>query len=95
MIRSVLAAAIIAGAPALAIAQSGAAPLIVTATVVSTCRVEVPGSAAASTFATMPVAVTCAKGATTPRVQRPIAPHVTVGRTSPGPARDALLIIDF
>jgi hypothetical protein len=61
----------------------------VTATVVSTCRVDVPRSAEASTFATMPVAVTCARGAAVARLQRPIAPapHVEV--------RDALLIIDF
>ena len=88
--RNVSAAAILAvifaGAPALAQEQS--APLFVTATVVSTCRVEVPRSADASTFAIMPVTVTCARG-TTPRVQRPTAPapHVEV--------RDALLVIDF
>jgi len=66
--------------------QEQSAPLFVTATVVSTCRVEVPRSAEASTFPTMPVTVTCARG-TTPRVQRPIAPRRDV--------RDALLIIDF
>jgi hypothetical protein len=88
MVRTVLAAAILAGAPALAQAQSATAPLIVTATVVSTCRVDVPRSAEASTFATLPVAVTCAKGGATPRVQRPVVPpHSEV--------RDAVLIIDF
>jgi hypothetical protein len=88
MVRTVLAAAILTGAPALAWAQEQSAPLFITATVVSTCRVEVPRSAEASTFAIMPVTVTCARG-TTPRVQRPIAPapHLDV--------RDALLIIDF
>ena len=88
MVRTVLAAAILAGAPALAHAQSASAPLIVTATVVSTCRVDVPRSAEASTFATMPVAVTCARRGTTPRVQRPIAPRRSE-------VRDAVLIIDF
>jgi hypothetical protein len=88
MFRTVLAAALLAGAPALAHAQSSSAPLIVTATVVSTCRVDVPRSAAASTFATMPVALICTRGIT-PRVQRPIAPP---HRTE---VRDALLIIDF
>jgi hypothetical protein len=88
MVRTVLAAAILAGAPALALAQSSSAPLFVTATVVSTCKVEVPRSAEASTFATMPVAVTCAKRGATPRVQRPVAPRRST-------VRDAVLIIDF
>jgi hypothetical protein len=88
MVRTALAAAIHAGAPALALAQSASAPLIVTATVVSTCNVDVPRSAEASTFGTFPVAVTCAKGSSAPRVQRPPAPpHREV--------RDAVLIIDF
>ena len=78
----------VASAPALSRAQSASAPLIVTATVVSTCRVEVPRSAEASTFATMPIAVTCARRGTTPRVQRPIAPRRSE-------VRDAVLIIDF
>ena len=88
MDRRVLAATILAGAPVLAHAQSASAPLIVTATVVSTCRVDVPRSAEASTFATMPVAVTCARGGTAPRVQRPIAPRRIE-------VRDAVLVIDF
>jgi len=88
MVRTVLAAAILAGAPALARAQSASAPLIVTATVVSTCRVDVPRSAEASTFATVPIEVTCARGATTPHVQRPIVPRRVE-------IRDALLTIDF
>jgi hypothetical protein len=88
VIRSVLAAAILAGAPALALAQFASAPLIITATVVSTCRVEVPRSAEASSFATLPVAVTCAKRGTMPRVQRPLAPRRSE-------VRDAVLIINF
>jgi hypothetical protein len=88
MVRKVLAAAILAGAPALVLAQSASAPLIVTATVVSTCRVDVPRSAEASSFAALPVAVTCAKRGTTPRVQRPVARRRSE-------VRDAVLIIDF
>ena len=88
MVRNVLAAAILAGAPALAYAQSASAPLIVTATVVSTCDVDVPRSAEAAVFATIPVSVTCANGVATPRVQRPIAPHRSE-------VRDAVLVIDF
>ena len=91
MVRTVLAAAILAAEPALGRAQSASAPLIVTATVVSTCKVDVPRSANASTFTTMPVGVTCAKGGVTPRVQRPIAPSAP--RRSE--VRDAVLIIDF
>ena len=83
---AVIVVAILACAPVLAQEQS--APLFVTATVVSTCRVEVPPSAETSSFAIMPVTVTCARG-TMPRVQRPVAPapHLEI--------RDALLIIDF
>jgi hypothetical protein len=90
MVRIVLAAAILAGAPALAQVQSASAPLVVTATVVSTCKVDVPRSAEVSTFATMPVAVACAKRGFTPRVQRPIPPPPRRSEV-----RDALLIIDF
>ena len=88
MFRHALAAAVLAAAPAVAHAQSASAPLVVTATVVSTCHVEVPQSAEASIFATFPVAVTCAHGGSTPRVQRPSAPHRSE-------VRDAVLIIDF
>ena len=88
MVRIVLAAALLAGAPALAHAESASAALIVTATVVSTCRVEFPQSAEASIVATMPVSVTCANGGATPRVQRPVAPQRSE-------ARDAVLIINF
>ncbi len=69
-------------------AQSATAPLIVTATVVSTCKVDVPQSTDASIFATFPVTVTCARRGTTPRVQRPIAPRRSE-------IRDAVLTIDF
>jgi branched-subunit amino acid ABC-type transport system permease component len=88
MVRDILAAAILAGAPTLAHAQSASAPLVVTATVVSTCKVDVPQSAEAATFATMTVTVICARRGTTPRVQRPVAPRRSE-------VRDAVLIIDF
>ncbi len=88
MVRAVLAAALLAGAPALARADSASAPLLVTATVVSTCQVDVSGSAGASTVAAWPVVLTCAKRGATPRVQRPSAPPRTH-------VRDALLTIDF
>jgi len=88
MVRPALAAAILAGATAVAHAQSASTPLIITAAVVSSCRVNVPRSAEASTFATMPIEVTCARGATTPRVQRPTGPRRVE-------IHDALLIIDF
>ena len=88
MFRTVLAAAILAGVPALAQAQSASAPLVVTATVVSTCQVDVPRPAEPSTFSTMPVAVTCARGRAAPRVQRPAAPRRSE-------VRDAVLVINF
>ena len=87
----VLAASLLAGAPALAQTQSVSAPLFVTARVVSTCKVDVPRSEEASRFATMPVSVNCAKGGTRPRVQRPIAP-VAPRRSE---VQDAVLIINF
>jgi hypothetical protein len=91
MIRALLAAAFLACVPAPAHAESASAPLFVTATVISTCKVDVPRSAEVSTFMTMPVAVTCARGGATPRVQRPIASSAP--RRSE--VRDVVLIINF
>ena len=88
MFRSILAAALLAGVPALAQAQSASAPLVVTATVVSTCKVDVPHSAEPSLFSTLPVTVTCARRVAAARVQRPPA-HAH------GEMRDAVLIINF
>jgi hypothetical protein len=88
MVRTALAAAFLAGAPMLAQTQSASAPLVVTATVVSTCKVDVPRSAQTSIYATLPVGVTCVKGRAAPRVQRPPAPRRSE-------ARDAVLIINF
>jgi len=72
----------------LAQAQSASAPLIVTATVVSTCQVSSPRQAEPSRFSTLPVAVSCARGRVAPRVQRPAAPRRSE-------VRDAVLVIDF
>jgi len=99
MFRAALTVAFVAAALSLAHAQSASAPLVVTATVVSSCRVDVPRSADASIVATLPVTVTCARGATPPRIQRQVGPQLTAGSRSlvpaNGPVRDALLIIDF
>jgi hypothetical protein len=88
MVRTIVAAAILAGAPALSQAQSASAPLVVTATVVSTCKVDVPRMAERAVLSTLPVALTCARRGAAPRVQRPIAPRRRE-------VRDAVLIIDF
>jgi hypothetical protein len=89
MFRPFLAVAILAGVPTLTQAQSASAPLIVTATVVSTCTVDVPSAAEPVLFSTLPVGVTCARGGAAPRVQRP----------SRSPRRvethDALLLVNF
>jgi len=89
MVRMFLVAAILAGVPAQPHAQSASAPLIVTATVVSTCRVEVPRDAEPGLLATLPVAVTCARRGVAARVQHPSPPP----RRSD--MRDAVLVIDF
>jgi hypothetical protein len=89
MQRTLLAAAILAAVPALASAQSASAPLIVTATVVSTCKIDAPRLVEPSRAATLPVAVTCTRRGTAARApQRPAAPRRSV-------MRDAVLVIDF
>lgn len=88
MVRPVLAAAILAASSALAQAQSASAPLVVTATVISSCRVDVPRSVTPPALSTLPVAVTCARGGAQPRVQRPSAPRRSE-------KHDALVVIDF
>jgi len=88
MLRSMVVAALLAGVPAFAQAQSAAAPLVVTATVVSTCHVSSPRQAETSRFSTLPVAVTCARGRVAPRVQRPAEPRRSE-------VRDAILVINF
>jgi hypothetical protein len=88
MVRAVLAIAILSGVAGLAQAQSASAPLVVTATVVSSCNVNSPRQVEPSHFSTLPVSVTCARGRVTPRVQRPAAPRRSE-------LRDAVLVIDF
>jgi hypothetical protein len=88
MFQRILTVLIIAIVPAAVSAQSASAPLVVTATVVSTCKVDVPRSAEPSVFATLPVTVTCARRGTAARVQRPSAPRRSE-------IRDAVLTIDF
>jgi hypothetical protein len=88
MVRAFVVATFLAAGPALAYAQSASAPLIVSATVVSSCHVSAPREAQASHFSTLPVAVTCARGRVAPRVQRPAAPRRSE-------VRDAVLVIDF
>ena len=88
MFRSMVAAAFLAGIPVLAQAQSASAPLVVTATVVSTCKVDAPRSAESSLLSTLPVAVTCARRGAAARVQRPSTPRRSE-------MRDAVLVIDF
>jgi hypothetical protein len=88
MVRPSIVAATLALWPVLALAQtqSATAPLIVTATVVSSCRVNVQDSASPAGLSTLPVAVVCSRGGAQPRVQRPM-PHREI--------RDAVLVIDF
>jgi hypothetical protein len=88
MFRLMVAAALLAGVPAFTQAQSSSAPLVVTATVVSTCHVSSPRQAEPARFSTLPIAITCARGRVTPRVQMPAAPRRSE-------VRDALLVIDF
>jgi hypothetical protein len=85
MIRRALVAALLAGAPVLAYAQSSSAPLVVSATVVSSCRVYAPSPAEGSMLAAMPVAVMCSRRATMPRIERPQRID----------ARDAVVTINF
>jgi hypothetical protein len=89
MFQRILAAAIVASVPVAASAQSTSAPLIVSATVVSSCRVNVPRAVEPAMFPELPVALACARrGAAAPRVQRPQAPRRSE-------LRDAVLVIDF
>ena len=91
MIRTLLAAAILVGTATLAQAQSGSAPLVVTATVVSSCTVNVPSLVDRSGLSTMPVDMTCTRRPgrrnDAARVQRPPTPHRSV--------ESALLLINF
>jgi hypothetical protein len=88
MFQRILAAAIVASMPAAVSAQSASAPLVITAAVVSTCKVDVPHSAEPSLLTTLPITVTCARRGAAARVQRPQAPRRSA-------IQDAVLTIDF
>jgi hypothetical protein len=89
MTRTILVTTLLVCAPTLARADSASEPLLVTATVVSTCTIESPQSAEASRVATFPVTVTCGTGTEAPRVQRPV---MALRRRD---ERDAVLTINF
>jgi len=85
--RLIVIAAIAGAAVSIARAQSSSAVLSVTATVVPSCRVDVPRQADPSEMSTLPVSLVCGRGVG-PRIQRP-----QFGlRTDVG---DAVLLIDF
>ena len=88
LVASCVAATVIV-APVAVRAQSSSAPLLVTATVISSCRVELPLSADASQFPTFPVDLQCARGLSArPRIERVAAvPHTTY--------LDGLVVINF
>jgi len=89
MLGRTTAALVLAALPAAAGAQSASAPLIVTATVVSSCRVNVPRAVEPGMFPELPVAIACARrGAAAPRINRPATPRRSE-------IRDAVLAIDF
>ena len=88
MVRRILAAVTLAAAPAVAQAQSVSAPLVVTATVVSTCAVEVPRAAERAVFPAFPVKVTCVRRGAAARIE----PPATLRRAESG---DAVLTINF
>jgi len=88
MFRTFAAAAILAGVPALAQAQSASAPLIVTATVVPTCKVAVVSAAEPGLISTLPITVRCARRGAAARIERPAPPRRSE-------VRDAVLVINF
>ena len=62
LVTTLLAAAILAGTSMPAEAQSASAPLVVSATVVSSCKVKFPRQVTRSALTTMPVDVECTRG---------------------------------
>lgn len=88
MVRSLVAAAILAGMPVVAEAQSASAPLIVTATVVSSCKIDAARLVEPAGVARLPVAVTCTRRGAAARVPRAAAPRRSE-------MRGAVLVIDF
>jgi hypothetical protein len=91
MVRTLYAAAVLLGTSTMALAQTPSAPLVVSATVVSSCKVSVPRQVDRSGLSTMPVDIACARRdgrrADVARVQRPPALHRSVDH--------ALVVINF
>ncbi len=79
------------GTSTVALAQSASAPLLVTATVVSSCTVNHAHLVDRAGLSTTPVNIACARNGSRrddfSRVERPPAPHRSVGH--------ALLVINF
>jgi hypothetical protein len=89
-VTTLLAAVVLLALPIPAVAQSSAsAPLLVTATVISSCRVNVPRTVSREAAASVAVAIRCARGAITPHVQNP-APSPRVAQNTA-----ALVVINF
>ena len=90
LVKVFMSAAIFLGAATAAQAQAASAPLVVTATVVSSCNVKVQGHVERSALSKMPVGIECVRRIgrqdDAPRIQRP-APHRA--------AEPALLVINF
>jgi hypothetical protein len=82
MVKAMFAAIILAGTGTVAFAQSASAPLLVTASVVSSCTMEVPRQVDRSGLTTMPVGIVCARRngqrRQPARVQRPPSPRRSV-----------------
>ena len=87
MFGRIAAALVLATLPAIVAAQSASAPLMVTATVVSSCKVDVPRRATPTSMPTVPVGVRCARNGVTPRVQLLAPRRVDL--------RGALVVVDF
>jgi hypothetical protein len=90
MVRTFLVSVILVGAATLAQAQTAAAPLVVTATVVSSCKTNVPRQVKRSALSTMTVDIACARGSrggVDARVRRPLSSPSSVGH--------ALVLINF
>jgi hypothetical protein len=86
-----IAAVVLAAMPAIGSAQAVSAPLLVTAEVVRSCRIDVPAAAQPNQLSTLPVTLTCAKsGSAAARVERPPAPAPRRVGT-----RGAVVVVNF
>ena len=89
ILKCLAALALAATLPAVTSAQSAAAPLVVTAVVVRSCRVTVPAAAQPSELPSVPVSLACVKSSgAAARVQRPVAPRRI-------DARGEIVVINF